>query len=110
MTFSTELRFALATLSTWRVTHLLAGEDGPFELLAKFRGLLGQGWMGRAMDCFYCLSVWVSAPFALLVASDLCSWWFVLLALSGGACLLEQATARSQDVFFAEDVKKSKIK
>jgi hypothetical protein len=84
------LRFVLASLATWRITHLLAREDGPDDLLARLRARLGEGFFGRLMDCFYCLSIWVAIPMALLTfrrPRDLLLAW---LALSGAACLLER--------------------
>jgi hypothetical protein len=83
-------RFALAVLATWRITHLLAKEDGPADLIARFRAWLGTGITGRLMDCFHCLSFWVAVPLAFFVCRrplDLVVAW---LALSGGACLLER--------------------
>lgn len=84
------LRFVLAVLATWRVTHLLASEDGPADVVVRFRAWLGRSWAGGLMDCFNCLSLWVAAPLALLVTQRpvelLLSW----LALSGAACLLER--------------------
>jgi hypothetical protein len=85
-------RLALGALATWRVTHLIAEEDGPFDGIVRLRTRVGDTWLGELMDCFYCLSVWVSAPAAAAVARrrrDLPLTW---LALSGAACLLEQAT------------------
>ena len=35
------LRFVLAALATWRVTHLLSSEDGPADLLYRLRTRLG---------------------------------------------------------------------
>lgn len=85
------LRFLLAVLATWRVTHLLAREDGPAGLVARIRMRLGESFAGKLMDCFYCLSLWVSAPAAFYV----CRQWswdvpLVWLALSGAACLSEK--------------------
>jgi hypothetical protein len=40
-------RFGLAVLATWRVTHLLASEDGPADLVVRFRAWLGHGLAGR---------------------------------------------------------------
>ena len=88
------LRFVLAVLATWRITHLLASEDGPFDVIVRFRNALGQSWAGKLLDCFYCLSLWISAPAALFVSRSLMEWIFSWLALSGGACLLERATAK----------------
>lgn len=87
------MRLALAVLATWRVTHLLAREDGPGEVLARLRARLGWGFWGRLMDCFYCLSVWVAAPFALFAARRPAELLVAWLALSGAACLLERLGA-----------------
>jgi len=84
---------ALGALATWRLTHLLVEEDGPADLVLRLRRAAGSGWTGRVMDCFYCSSVWVALPVAAVVGSP--SWSRRLLtwvALSGAACLLEQAT------------------
>lgn len=86
------MRFVLAVLATWRVTHLLVSEDGPADLIFRFRALLGQSWAGKLMDCFYCLSLWIAAPAALFVSRRPVGWLFSWLALSGGACLLERVT------------------
>ncbi len=84
------LRLVLAILATWRVTHLLAAEDGPFDVIARVRAWLGHSFMGKLMDCFYCLSLWVAAPAALAVTRSQREWPLVWLALSGAACLLER--------------------
>jgi hypothetical protein len=84
------LRLVLAVLATWRVTHLLAHEDGPADLIVRFRALLGNSFAGRLMDCFYCLSLWIAAPMALFVSLKPVEWLMSWLALSGGACLLER--------------------
>jgi hypothetical protein len=83
-------RLLLAVLATWRITHLLASEDGPADLIVRFRALLGQGLAGKLIDCFNCLSLWIAAPAALFVSRDPVEWLFSWLALSGGACLLER--------------------
>lgn len=85
-------RFGLAALATWRVTHLLAEEDGPADAVVRLRSSAGDGWVGELMDCFYCLSVWTAAPFALAVARRPREAPLTWLALSGAACLLERAT------------------
>jgi hypothetical protein len=82
--------FLLAVLATWRVTHLLANEDGPADIIVRLRCLLGQSIVGALMDCFNCLSLWIAAPAALFVSRRPVEWLFSWLALSGGACLLER--------------------
>ena len=84
------VRFILAVLATWRVTHLLANEDGPADVIVRLRALLGQSLAGKLMDCFHCLSLWIAAPMALFVDRSPLQWLFAWLALSGGACLLER--------------------
>jgi len=84
------LRFAVAVLATWRVTHLLGSEDGPANVVRRVRESLQRSGLWRVLGCFNCLSVWVAAPFAVVVAhrpADLVVTW---LALSGGACLLQR--------------------
>jgi hypothetical protein len=84
------LRIVLAVLATWRVTHLLASEDGPADIIVRFRRLLGQSPLGTLMDCFNCLSLWVAAPAALFISRRPVEWFGTWLALSGAACLLER--------------------
>ena len=85
---SLSMRLVLAALATWRVTHLLAAEDGPADLVARLRARLGASWPGKILDCFYCLSLWVAAPAALFVSRAPLAWFFTWLALSGAACFL----------------------
>jgi len=80
----------LAVLATWRVTHLLANEDGPAAIIARLRERLGHGLLGKLMDCFQCLSLWIAAPMALFFAENLLDWLLGWLALSGAACLLQR--------------------
>ena len=90
------LQFVLAVLATWRVTHLLAEEDGPWDVVVRIRQLLGNSVAGKAMDCFYCLSLWIAFPLALWIAHDLVELVVVWLALSGAACILDRATAKEK--------------
>jgi hypothetical protein len=87
-----EARFALGALATWRVTHLVACEDGPGDVIVQLRARLGDSQLGRLMDCFACTSVWVAAGFARMVARDPRDVALVWPALSGAACLLERIT------------------
>lgn len=89
------LRLVLAVLATWRVTHLLASEDGPGDVIFRFRRLLGQSVAGKLMDCFNCLSLWIAAPAALFVSRQPLEWLVTWLAVSGGACLLERVVRES---------------
>jgi Protein of unknown function (DUF1360) len=84
--------FVLATLAVWRISYLLAREDGPFDLILRLRIRLGDA--GRMLDCFYCMSLWVAAPMALFVSPTGQNWWCIWLALSGAAGLLHRLSER----------------
>ena len=83
-------KMLLLALAAWRLTHLLADEDGPADLVLRLRSVLGDSVLGRMMDCFHCLSLWVAAPLALLFSTELLNWLIAWLGLSGAACLLER--------------------
>jgi hypothetical protein len=91
-------RFLLGALATWRVTHLLVEEDGPADIVVRLRRRAGDGWIGSAMDCFYCLSIWTAAPVAAAVARRPREAPLIWLALTGAACLLERATNEKGDL------------
>jgi hypothetical protein len=90
-------RLALGTLCVWRVTHLLHAEDGPWDVVVGLRRAAGNGMFGRMLDCFYCLSVWVAVPFALLLGESWREQLLLIPALSASAILVNRATVRSAD-------------
>jgi hypothetical protein len=84
----------LGMLAVWRITHLLQAEDGPWDVVVRVRRRLRYGFWGRLLDCFECLSLWISAPVAWIQGNGWMDRIFLWLALSGGAILLEHATKR----------------
>jgi hypothetical protein len=84
----------LGVLGVWRVTHLLRAEDGPWDIVIRFRRIAGQSVWGSLLDCFYCLSLWVALPFTLGIGETNKEKLLLWLALSGGAILLERLTTR----------------
>jgi hypothetical protein len=84
------LHLVLAVLATWRLSTLLARDDGPWDAIARLRAALGDGQWGRMLDCFHCVSLWVAAPLAWAVGRDPLEQWLAWPALSGAACLLER--------------------
>ncbi len=91
-------RFLLAVLAVWRVTHLLSREDGPFNVLGQFRRVLGTRMLKDLVSCFYCLSIWVAAPFAWFLQGTWVERTIGWLALSGAAILLERTTANPLEI------------
>ena len=89
--------FILGTLAVWRITHLLQAEDGPWDVVVHLRHRAGTGFWGQLLDCFYCLSVWIAAPFAIYLGKTWSRKVLLWLALSAGAILLERATDRKHD-------------
>jgi hypothetical protein len=41
------LQFLAVVLATWRLAHLVAHEDGPFEMIVWLRRSAGSGVLGR---------------------------------------------------------------
>ncbi|MEZ2335835.1 DUF1360 domain-containing protein [Mucilaginibacter sp. RCC_168] len=89
--------FIICTLAIWRISHLFSQEDGPFDIVIKFRKLFGQGFFGDLLDCFYCLSMWVAIPFAALLCNQWLQGIIIWLALSGAACLLFKLTDKKEE-------------
>ncbi len=93
----------ISVLSVWRVTHLFVAEDGPWNIFARLRRRLGEGFFASLLDCFYCFSLWVSAPVACFTGESVRERILLWLAISGGAILLERATDRSTQTVYYED-------
>ena len=100
----------VGVLVVWRVTHLLQAERGPWSLLERLRARAGTGGFGELLHCFYCLSLWIAAPVALVVTDRWTERALLWPALSAGAILLERVTQSSADAppaMFTEDASPS---
>ena len=98
------MKFGMAALATWRLTHLLVREDGPADAIARTRERLGESHLGALMDCFYCTSMWVAIPFAFYAAKKPAGRLAAWLALSGVACLIDESMNDRQEIGGGEDV------
>jgi hypothetical protein len=87
----------LGVLVVWRLTHLLGIEAGPWDLFLGLRKRAGPGFWGKLLGCFYCLSLWVSAPLAYALGADWKERLMLWPALSAGAILLERLTTADRD-------------
>jgi hypothetical protein len=85
----------VGALVVWRLTYLLQGEDGPWGLARRLRQAAGEGFWGRLLACFHCLSLWISAPFAAWLGDDAAERLLLWPALSAGAILLLRGTERT---------------
>ncbi len=84
----------IGTLATWRLTILLAMEDGPFGLTARLRRFLEDSPFGQVVECSHCLSLWSAAVLAAPLARSLLHYLYLSLAFSAGSILLESLTHR----------------
>jgi len=94
------LGFIILSLSTWRISNLLVNEDGPWDILIRFRGIIGVHYVlsvragknvvARAFLCIWCLSVWVGlfATLAFLVTPNITIIALTPFALSAVAIII----------------------
>lgn len=107
----TPIRIVIAMLAVWRLTHLLHAEEGPLRLFAGWRNWLRRMSLSGATDCFYCLSLWVSAPFAMMLGERWQDRVILWLALSGAAILANRLTEEQPETawFYEEPVREEKL-
>lgn len=57
----------LAALATFRVSRMVAEEDGPFDVFKKVRDKLQHSgnWVSRGVRCQLCVGFWVSLLLSL---------------------------------------------
>jgi len=71
----------ILAIATWRLSHLLVSEDGPFDILFRFRKLIGfqvspsypldetdfewlpQNKLAELFACVWCISIWIGLGF-----------------------------------------------
>ena len=88
----------LGALAVWRATHLLHAEAGPAQAFERLRHWAGSGAIGQVLNCFYCLSLWLSLPVALLLGAHWIEVVLLWLGLSAVAILLERVTTKTSVV------------
>ena len=52
----------IAALATYRIVRLVIGEEGPFGLAQKLRNVADpdqRSWVGRGLNCPWCISFWI---------------------------------------------------
>ena len=90
-------------LATWRMTSLVVKEDGPWNLLARLRHLIGVRFdeqsapyglnvLAEGLTCVWCTSVWVGVALSLafLTFPALTRLVGLPLALSAAALILQR--------------------
>lgn len=63
------LTVLLAVFSNYRVSRMIALEDGPFNLFQMFRDKVfekyGNGWIHEGVNCPLCIGFWTGTVFAV---------------------------------------------
>ena len=99
------MELLILILATWRITSLLNREHGPWDILGRWRHLIGIrtndvgetygiNELARLVDCPWCLSPWVAGGLALSVATDPVDWALTMLALSAGTIMIDNLVSR----------------
>ena len=87
-------QFVVAVLATWRVAHLVAREDGPFDVIVRIRARAGNSTAGHLMDCPHCIGLWIAMPFAWWLATNPATWVAAWLGIAGGSSLAQRLVER----------------
>lgn len=80
------MKYAILVLSIYRLTILISEDSGPFNVMERLRQRLSI--LKKPIGCFYCLSVWVSIPFAMCSSTSIAEFLVNVLAFSGGAIVI----------------------
>ena len=98
------LGLVLAVLACYRLSQLVAIDDGPLDIFLKFRTLVGvydydesgraKSGFARLVGCPYCLGIWFALPLALILNYEnvILAW----LGIAGGQAFLEAMTGVQQ--------------
>ncbi len=88
-------KYIVIVIVVWRISHLICAEDGPFDIILRLRKLLGNSFLGKLMDCFYCMSIWIGLAFAWYAGNTILEIILLTLFYSGLAILLERVTNKN---------------
>lgn len=97
------LAFTIIALACWRLTSLLVKEDGPWDMFARLRHLLGvrydaesrpyaERMLGKMALCPWCASVWIGGLMTVcMIGAPIPTTYLSLpLAFSAVAILIER--------------------
>lgn len=97
----------LSMLAVWRATRLLQEENGPWGIFARLQAWVATkpdkvGGLYEGFNCFWCLSMWLTIPFALamVIVDPHSPWWtapIYHLGIAGGAVLIETFISEKYD-------------
>ena len=89
--------FIIAALATHRIALAITEEEGPFSLFVKLRGALDPDqttWLGRGLNCIFCVGFWVALPISLFVTvlgyADPWAWPLTWLGLADSVVIIRR--------------------
>jgi len=86
--------FILFGLLIYRLSFLIAREEGPFSLFSRLRGRIDPSqstWIGRGINCPLCISFWLSFIIAYpLSDKSIYNIIFLWLSFAGLSMLFER--------------------
>lgn len=87
------LWFALLVLAVYRVSLLLATEDGPFEVFSWFRAVFrieygSDDWVVKGLHCPLCIGFWLSFAAGLFLYEDFLQYMVCSLAIAGASTFM----------------------
>lgn len=90
------ISFAVMSFICYRISRMIALEEGPFEVFTTLRTFFYEHnapeWLRRGIICPLCISFWIAIPLAvLMVYSNHYDWYtffYLWFALSGVASFL----------------------
>ena len=96
------MNYLILALATWRISSMLTDELGPWDLLIKFRHLIGVRFdehsetygtnvIAEAFTCVWCMSFWIGLAWTVAFYYNPHSVRLALpFALSAGAIIIEE--------------------
>ena len=98
------VQFLIMAMAVWRVSSIVAREDGPMDIFPKFktrvldlsederlhisvRKMLNSFY--RGLNCMWCNSVWFSAIASIFITVSFLEWSVVTLSLSTMVIIIE---------------------
>jgi hypothetical protein len=102
------INFIVSSLAVWRISSLLVREDGPGDVFAKLRNIVGVRYdeysrpygttvVSKALTCVWCISIWVAVFVAILDKPVYIRTYIQrLCALSAMAIIIDEALNADQ--------------
>lgn len=95
------LELIILGLATWRISYMLVGEQGPYNIFEKLRHKVGVEYLddgtpyirntwGELFTCMWCMSIWIGAILFIVDALTGGAWVGIPFALSAFAIITHE--------------------